>query len=65
MYAAVAAGVTAGTVTSLFAVVGGQAAAILELHVELCAVRLNFDDRHLRDRPSAAQRRDGQCEGEK
>jgi len=64
MDTAVATIVTAGTVTFLFAVMGGPAAAILELRVELSAVRFNFDDRHLRYRPGTTQRRDGQGEGE-
>jgi hypothetical protein len=64
MDTAVATIVTAGTVTFLFTVMGGPAAAILELHVELGAVRLNFDDWHLRYCPGATQWRDGQGEGE-
>jgi hypothetical protein len=62
MYTAIAAIITAGAVTSLFAVMGRTGVGMLELHVELGTVRFSFTDRYVRYRPGTTQRRDGQCE---
>jgi hypothetical protein len=64
MYTAIAVVVTAGAVTSLFAVMGRAGVGILVLHVELCAVRFNPGDGYVRYRPGNTQWRDCQCEGE-